>query len=60
MDDQDAAQRKCLDFICQNGGEPYIERRVDGDVRFLTGKAIAHFEGARKAAFRTVDIKGQI
>jgi len=37
-----------------------VERKEDGDIRFQTGKAIAVFEGQRAAAFRSVDIKGQI
>lgn len=37
-----------------------IERRNDGEIRFLAGKAGAVFENARAAAFRGVDIKGQI
>lgn len=37
-----------------------MERKEDGDVRFQSGKAGAVFEGAKRAAFRSVDIKGQI
>ncbi|KAK4544101.1 hypothetical protein LTR36_004599 [Oleoguttula mirabilis] len=58
--DPDAGPRQCLDFLCQHGGEPFVERKDDGDVRFATGKAIAVFEGAKAAAFRGIDIKGQI
>lgn len=58
--DPDAGSRQCLDFICQNGGEHLIERKDDGEIRFLAGKAGAVFENARAAAFRGVDIKGQI
>lgn len=57
--DFDAGPRQCLDFLCQHGGEHLVERKED-DVRFLTGKAGAVFENAKVAAFRGVDIKGQI
>ncbi|KAK4693555.1 hypothetical protein P7C71_g3870, partial [Lecanoromycetidae sp. Uapishka_2] len=46
-------------FICDHGGQTFLEER-DGDVRLLTGKALRFFESARQAAFRSVDIKGQI
>ncbi|KAK5118460.1 hypothetical protein LTR62_002974 [Meristemomyces frigidus] len=59
-EDFDAVQRACLEFLCQHGGESFVERKDSGEVRFQTGKAIAVFEGARAAAFRGVDIKGQI
>ena len=39
--------------------EHLIERKDDGRVRLATGKAGMVFETAKKAAFRTVDIKGQ-
>ncbi|KAL1585115.1 hypothetical protein WHR41_06528 [Cladosporium halotolerans] len=58
-DDSDAAYRNCIQFICDHGGEHLIERKDDGRVRLLTGKAGNTFETAKKAAFRTVDIKGQ-
>lgn len=58
-DDSDAAYRNCIQFICDHGGEHLIERKDDGRVRLLTGKAGNTFENAKKAAFRTVDIKGQ-
>ncbi|KAK3116819.1 hypothetical protein LTR53_002454 [Teratosphaeriaceae sp. CCFEE 6253] len=60
MTDPDAGPRQCLEFLCQHGGEPFVERKPDGEVRFQSGKATAVFEGARAAAFRAVDIKGQI
>ncbi|KAK3672090.1 hypothetical protein LTR78_008060 [Recurvomyces mirabilis] len=59
-EDPDATQRQCLEFLCLHGGEPFVERKEHGTVRFQTGKAMAVFEGARAAAFRGVDIKGQI
>ncbi len=57
--DPDAGARQCLDFICQHGGEDYVERK-ETDVRFLTGKAAPHFDKVKSSAFRNVDIKGQI
>ena len=57
--DPDAGARRCLDFLCQQGGEHLVERKED-EVRFLTGKAGAVFDNAKRAAFRSVDIKGQI
>ena len=60
VSDPDAAARQCLDFLCQHGAEHLVERKEDGEVRFLAGKAGAVFETARAAAFRGVDIKGQI
>ena len=52
--DSDAAQ-----FICDCNGQDLLQEK-DTELRFLTGKAGAIFETARAAAFRTVDIKGQI
>ena len=49
----DAAQ-----FICEHGNENLL---LDtGEVRFLTGKVGNLFDEARKRAFGTVDLKGQI
>lgn len=58
--DPDAGPRQCLDFLCQHGGEPFVERKDDGDVRFQSRKAAGVFEAAKAGAFRSVDIKGQI
>lgn len=58
--DPDAGPRQCLDFICQHGGEQFVERKENGDVRFQSDKAKGVFEGAKLTAFRSVDIKGQI
>jgi len=58
-EDPDAGSRNCIQFICDHGGEHLIERKDDGRVRLATGKAGIIFETAKKAAFRTVDIKGQ-
>lgn len=59
VSDPDAGARQCVEFLCQHGAEHLLERKED-DVRFLTGKAGPLFENARAAAFRSVDIKGQI
>lgn len=52
--DGDAAQ-----FIYDNNGQALLEEK-EGNFRFLTGKAGQVFEVAKNAAFRKVDIKGQI
>ena len=46
-------------FICEHGGQDFLEERDNG-VRLLTGKALNIFEPAKQAAFKKVDIKGQI
>ncbi|KAI9874233.1 MAG: hypothetical protein M1823_007734, partial [Watsoniomyces obsoletus] len=55
--DEESAQ-----FIIDHAGEDSASllQEKDGDVRILTGKAGAVFENARAAAFKHVDIKGQI
>jgi hypothetical protein len=52
--DSDAAQ-----FIYDHQGEHLLVEKEDG-LWFLTGKAGQLFETAKQAAFRKVDIKGQI
>jgi len=52
--DGDAVQ-----FIIDHNGQNLLEECEDG-IRLLTGKAGTIFEAARGAAFRKVDIKGQI
>lgn len=54
--DQHAAQ-----FIVDHNGESVLEER-NGDIAFLTAKAdkLQLFEHHRTAAFRRIDIKGQI
>jgi hypothetical protein len=54
--DQHAAQ-----FIVDSGGQDVLEDR-NGDIMFLTAKAdkLRLFETLRAAAFRRIDIKGQI
>lgn len=46
-------------FLCDHGAQGFLEEREDG-VRLLTGKVGNTFETAKSAAFRKVDIKGQI
>lgn len=50
---------ECAAFICDHGGEQYLEKKIDGLV-FQTAKAGAIFQAAKDTAFRKVDIKGQI
>lgn len=59
-DDPEFGARACVQFICDHGGEEFVQRREDGQIRVLTGKAMHLFENARKQAFARVDIKGQI
>lgn len=58
-EDPDAGSRNCIQFLCDHGGEHLVERKDDGRVRLLTGKAGLLFRTASNAAFKTVDIKGQ-
>jgi hypothetical protein len=51
--------RECAGFICDNGGELLLESKA-GEPWFNSGKGGAIFETARAAAFRRIDIKGQI
>ena len=45
-------------FICEYEGQAYLE---EGDeVKLLTAKALNFFDRAKDAAFKQVDIKGQI
>ena len=50
----------CCSFICDHGGDQLFEHREDRQIMFTTSKAGNIFDVARAAAFRTVDIKGQI
>lgn len=59
-EDPDHGSRTCVEFICEYGGENLISKRDDGTIRFLSGSAKGIFDQARAAAFRKVDIKGQI
>ena len=49
----------CAAFICDHGAESYLEQKPDGLV-LQTGKAGAVLQAAKDAAFRRIDIKGQI
>ncbi|KAI9719945.1 MAG: hypothetical protein M1828_005983 [Chrysothrix sp. TS-e1954] len=51
---------QCCSFLCDHGGEHLFERREDGRIDFATSKASNVFDVAKAAAFRSVDIKGQI
>jgi hypothetical protein len=59
-DDLDTGRRNCVQFVCDHNSEHLIERKDDGSVRFLAGKASNLFELAKKSAFGSVDIKGQM
>lgn len=52
--DTEAAQ-----FIIDHNGQHLLEERSD-HIAFFTGKAGPLFEAPKAAAFRRVDIKGQI
>lgn len=47
-------------FVCEYGGQEYLDANEAGDVRVLTAKAARFFEPAKEAAFKRVDLKGQI
>lgn len=49
----------CAQFICEYGGEHLLETKTDGPI-LAAAKAGQVFEQAKSAAFRRVDIKGQI
>lgn len=53
------SDQNCAAFICDHGGQDLFEEREDG-IAFATGKAAQIMQAARDAAFRRVDIKGQI
>ncbi|MCJ1253754.1 Leukocyte receptor cluster (LRC) member 8 [Lignoscripta atroalba] len=53
------SDEECAQFLCNNGAQAFLDQR-DGDVHLLTGKVGNTFEVAKNAAFRRVDIKGQI
>ena len=52
--DEEAAR-----FVCDNGCSDSLEER-EGVVWIATGKARPIFEAQKAAAFKVVDIKGQI
>ncbi|KAK5167292.1 GANP domain-containing protein [Cryomyces antarcticus] len=53
------SDQECVQFLCDHGAQQLLEEKADG-VRFHTGKAGTFFETAKNAAFKRVDIKGQI
>jgi hypothetical protein len=54
------SDQDCAAFICDHGGQDMIDNKPEGGITFATGKAGQIFQAARDAAFRRVDIKGQI
>lgn len=53
------SDEECAAFICAAKGDNLLEK-VSGGVTFATGKAGMLFEQRKAAAFKKVDIKGQI
>ncbi|KAJ9635832.1 hypothetical protein H2199_008185 [Coniosporium tulheliwenetii] len=53
------SDQDCVQFLCDHGAQGLLEDKTDSVV-FQTGKAGLLFENAKNAAFRKVDIKGQI
>ena len=53
------SDQDCVQFLCDVNAQGALEE-VDGVVKLTTGKAGQIFEDAKSAAFRRVDIKGQI
>ena len=54
------SDEQCAAFILDYASKELFSDRDDGGVRLLTGKVGAAFEAAKAAAFKQVDIKGQI
>jgi hypothetical protein len=54
------SDQDCAAFICDHGGQNLIDNKPDSGITLATGKAGQTFQAARDAAFRRVDIKGQI
>lgn len=52
--DEDSAR-----FVLEHASEDLLGETQDG-VRLLTGKAGQVFEGAKREAFKIIDLKGQI
>lgn len=50
---------ECHAFIVKNNGEAFLETKKD-ETKLQTQKALPTFQAGRAAAFRKVDIKGQI
>ena len=49
-----------IQFIIDHDGQHLLEDRPEVGLILHTAKAVGYFEPARQAAFRRVDIKGQI
>ena len=54
------SDQDCAAFVCDHNGETLLVSKPDGVISFAAGKAGLLFESAKVAAFRRVDIKGQI
>lgn len=50
---------EAVQFICDNGAQSFLEG-TDDELRLCTGKVGQLFEQKKQAAFRSIDIKGQI
>ena len=53
------SDQETCQFLLQHAAEDILEEK-EGQVLLLTSKAAAVFEQAKQAAFKSVDIKGQI
>ena len=53
------SDQDCASFICDHGGQNLLENK-EGALAFAAGKAGQVFQRAKDAAFRRVDLKGQI
>jgi len=53
------SDQDCASFICDHGGQALLENKESGPA-FAAGKAGQVFQTAKDAAFRRVDLKGQI
>lgn len=53
------SDQDCVQFLCDNNAQDLL-LEADGIIKLATGKAGNIFESAKAAAFRKVDIKGQI
>lgn len=52
------SDNECAQFIIDHGGQNYLAEN-DGEFEFKPG-AFTVFENAKSAAFRKIDLKGQI
>jgi len=50
-----------VQFIIDNGGTAFVQKSAKAELELVTSpQSIFHFQAAKDAAFRKVDIKGQI